>query len=113
VLFTFQPGVSRNIKDLEEELGIEIFVRRGKRLLGLTEPGKELVSAVDQILANAHNLQILRSNFQIKKLANSASRLHILRRDMPYRGSLNGSRRTIPKFIWHYNKEAPMKSLLF
>jgi len=40
-LYTSQPGVSKHIKDLEDELGIEIFVRRGKRLLGLTEPGKE------------------------------------------------------------------------
>ena len=68
VLFTSQPGVSRNIKELEEELGIEIFVRRGKRLLGLTEPGKELVSAVDQILANAHNLQKIAEQFSNKEI---------------------------------------------
>ena len=41
-LFTSQPGVSKHIKDLEDELGIELFIRKGKRLLGLTEPGKEL-----------------------------------------------------------------------
>jgi len=63
VMFTSQPGVSRNIKELEEELGIEIFVRHGKRLLGLTEPGKELISAVDQILADASNLQKIAEQF--------------------------------------------------
>ena len=41
-LYTSQSGVSKHIKDLEDELGVELFVRRGKRLLGLTEPGKEL-----------------------------------------------------------------------
>ena len=46
-LFSSQPGVAKHIKDLEDELGIEAFVRRGKRLLGLTEPGKELLSVVD------------------------------------------------------------------
>jgi LysR family cys regulon transcriptional activator len=46
-LYTSQPGVSKHIKDLEDELGIEIFVRRGKRLLGLTEPGKELAEVVE------------------------------------------------------------------
>ena len=43
-LYTSQSGVSKHIKDLEDELGVELFVRRGKRLLGLTEPGKELVA---------------------------------------------------------------------
>ncbi|MBC7944466.1 MAG: LysR family transcriptional regulator, partial [Burkholderiales bacterium] len=36
-LFTSQSGVSKHIKDLEDELGIELFTRKGKRLLGLTE----------------------------------------------------------------------------
>jgi LysR family cys regulon transcriptional activator len=42
-LFTSQSGVSKHIKDLEDELGLELFIRKGKRLLGLTEPGQELV----------------------------------------------------------------------
>ena len=42
-LFTSQSGVSKHIKDLEDELDVELFVRRGKRFLGLTEPGKDLI----------------------------------------------------------------------
>ncbi|WP_374488468.1 CysB family HTH-type transcriptional regulator [Zoogloea sp.] len=56
-LHTSQPGVSKHIKDLEDELGIEIFVRKGKRLLGLTEPGKDLVGVVEQILLDSQNLR--------------------------------------------------------
>jgi len=44
-LFTSQSGVSKHIKDLEDELGVELFVRKGKRLLGLTDPGRELLSS--------------------------------------------------------------------
>ena len=45
-LYTSQSGISKHIKDLEEELGVELFVRKGKRLLGLTDPGKELLEIV-------------------------------------------------------------------
>ena len=48
-LFTSQSGVSKHILDLENELGIELFVRKGKRLTGLTEPGKELVGIVERM----------------------------------------------------------------
>jgi LysR family cys regulon transcriptional activator len=62
-LFTSQSGVSKHIKDLEDELGVELFVRRGKRLIGLTDPGKELVEIVDRILLDAHNIKRLAEQF--------------------------------------------------
>ena len=62
-LFTSQPGVSKHIKDIEDELGVEIFVRRGKRVLGLTEPGKELVGVVERMLLDAQNLQRIADQF--------------------------------------------------
>ena len=62
-LYTSQPGVSKHIKDLEDELGIEIFVRRGKRLLGLTQPGKELVGVVERILLDTQNLRRIADQF--------------------------------------------------
>lgn len=62
-LYTSQPGVSKHIKDLEDELGIEVFIRRGKRLLGLTEPGKELVGVVERILLDTQNLRRIADQF--------------------------------------------------
>lgn len=56
-LATSQSGVSKHIKDLEDELGVELFVRRGKRLLDLTDPGREIVGIVERILTDAGNIK--------------------------------------------------------
>ena len=57
LLFTSQPGVSRQIRELEDELGVEIFVRAGKRLTGLTPPGAALLPIVERLLLDAENLK--------------------------------------------------------
>ena len=57
VLNTSQPGVSRQIRELEDELGVEIFVRAGKRLTGLTAPGVTIVPIVERLLLDADNLK--------------------------------------------------------
>ncbi len=56
-LHTSQPGVSKQIKALEDELGIQVFVRHGKRLVAITEPGKAAVAIAERILAEAQNLR--------------------------------------------------------
>lgn len=56
-LFTTQSGVSKAIKELEEELGVEIFVRKGKRILGFTEPGQTMLSHAQRALEEVENLR--------------------------------------------------------
>ncbi|BDT60689.1 CysB family transcriptional regulator [Massilia varians] len=62
-LFTSQPGVSRQIRELEEELGVVIFERNGKRLTGLTPPGKGILKIVERLLVEAENLQQASAEF--------------------------------------------------
>ena len=63
-LFTSQPGVSKQIRELENELGVEIFVRRGKRLVALTEPGRMVVRIIEDLLQLADNLRGAAREFQ-------------------------------------------------
>jgi LysR family transcriptional regulator, cys regulon transcriptional activator len=62
-LHTSQSGVSKHIKDLEEELGVALFERKGKRLLGLTEPGRELIVIVERMLIDARNIKRIGEQF--------------------------------------------------
>jgi len=56
-LHTSQPGISRRIRELEDELGVEVFVRAGKRISALTEPGRAVLEIAERILAEAANLR--------------------------------------------------------
>ncbi len=63
MLYTSQSGVSKQIKDLEDELGVDIFIRRGKRLTGLTEPGKAVHQLIERMLLDAENLRRVARQF--------------------------------------------------
>ncbi|MDO8652410.1 MAG: CysB family HTH-type transcriptional regulator [Undibacterium sp.] len=56
-LFTSQPGVSKAIIELEEELGVDIFARHGKRIRGLTEPGRAVLKSVELIMQEIDGLK--------------------------------------------------------
>jgi len=56
-LHTSQPGVSKAIIELEEELGIEIFARHGKRLKRVTEPGEHVLRSIELIMREVGNLR--------------------------------------------------------
>ena len=62
-LHTSQPGVSKQIQLLEEEIKIKIFVRHGKRLTGLTEPGEYVVEAISDILMKEKNIKHISDNY--------------------------------------------------
>ncbi len=62
-LHTSQPGVSKQIRALEDELGTEIFVRQGRRFTAITDAGREIVQAIDRILADVANLKAVGAEF--------------------------------------------------
>jgi LysR family transcriptional regulator, cys regulon transcriptional activator len=100
-LFTSQSGVSKHIKDLEDELGVELFVRKGKRLLGLTEPGQELIGIVERILLDTQNIKKLGEQFSNKDKGQlSVATTH------------TQARYALPKVVTEFKKEFPKVNLV-
>jgi LysR family cys regulon transcriptional activator len=58
-LFTSQPGVSKQVKLLEDELSLQLFSRKGKSLAGLTEAGRDVVERARRILTEVDNIKSL------------------------------------------------------
>lgn len=95
-LFTSQSGVSKHIKDLEDELGVELFVRKGKRLLGLTDPGNELLEIVERILLDANNIKTLVEQYSSR----DEGQLTVI-------ATHTQARYALPKVITDFKKEFP------
>ncbi len=62
-LHTSQPGVSKAILELEEELGVDIFARHGKRLRRVTEPGAQVLKSIEIIMREVGNLKRIGEQF--------------------------------------------------
>jgi LysR family cys regulon transcriptional activator len=62
-LFTSQPGISKQIKSLEDELGVQIFVRHGKRVVAVTAPGKVILGIAERVLKDVGNLKQVSEEF--------------------------------------------------
>lgn len=61
-LYTSQPGISKQLKQLEAELGVQIFTRKGKSLASVTPAGREVVARARRILREVENIRSLASD---------------------------------------------------
>lgn len=101
ILHTSQPGISKQIRLLESELGIDIFVRNGKRVVKVTPPGRAILEIADRMLRDAKNLKKVGQEF-----ANEAS------------GSLTiatthtQARYALPSAIKHFTARYPKVKLI-
>jgi LysR family cys regulon transcriptional activator len=95
-LHTSQPGISKQIKSLEDELGVEIFVRHGKRMAAITEPGKAVLAIAERILAEAANMKRAGDDFANEKLGTlTVATTH------------TQARYTLPKAVAAFKKKYP------
>ena len=99
-LHTSQPGVSKQIRALEEELGVEVFVRHGKRLVSVTEPGKAVIAIAERILAEAANLRRAGEEFANEKLGT-----------LTVAATHTQARYTLPKAVAQFKRRYPRVEL--
>ena len=99
-LHTSQPGVSRQISELEQELGVGIFVRKHNRLVGITEPGRTLIEVAQRILNDAESMRTIASDYGSKDtghLAIATTHTHACY--------------TLPKFVQRFSARYPRVQL--
>jgi len=96
-LHTSQPGISKQIQLLEEELGVEIFIRNGKRMVSITPPGQTILQMAKNILREANNLRSVGQEFTNKNVGSlTVATTHTQARyALPH---------TIRQFTTHYPK---------
>ncbi|MGP1614940.1 MAG: CysB family HTH-type transcriptional regulator, partial [Pollutimonas bauzanensis] len=99
-LHTSQPGVSRQIRELEDELGVEIFVRSGKRLTGLTPPGEAILPLAEKILQYADNIRYAGAEFADSKKG-----------ELTIAATHSQARYALPQVIKEFRKQYPSVSL--
>ena len=96
-LHTSQPGISKQIQLLEDELGVEIFIRNGKRMASITSPGQTIVEIAEKILREENNLRYVGQEFTNKGVGS----LTVATTHTQARYALPP---TIRKFTTHYPK---------
>lgn len=77
-LDTSQPGMSRQIQDLERELGMPLLMRTGNRIIGLTETGSAVLAAAEHLLGQADNIRLIAADARngAGRLVVATSHLH-------------------------------------
>jgi len=63
ILHTAQPGISTQVRLLEEELNVKIFERNGKRLVGVTQPGKRIIEMAERVLREIEDIRQVGGEF--------------------------------------------------
>ncbi len=99
-IFTSQPGISKQIQTLEDELGVKIFVRSGKQLTGLTTAGEEIIKIATHIMQQVDN---------IKRVAQDYS--HDKRGQLSIATTHTQARYALPPIIQRFIQKYPQVSL--
>jgi len=99
-LYTSQPGISKQIRLLEDELGVEIFARSGKHLTRVTPAGETIIKAAGEILRKVEGIKQIAQEFSNQKKG-----------DLSIATTHTQARYALPSVIRSFIREYPQVSL--
>ena len=113
-LYISQPAISKSIREFEDELGVELFIRKGKRILGFTEVGTRLLELSEEILGNVRKIKSLKSEFLDKDsgtltLATTHTQARYMLPDIIKRYTLDSPK---VQFVLHQSSPLEIASML-
>ena len=113
-LYISQPAISKSIREFEDELGVELFIRKGKRILGFTEVGNRLLELSEEILGNIRKIKSLKNEFLDKhsgtlNLATTHTQARYMLPDIIKRYTLDSPK---VQFVLHQSSPLEIASML-
>ena len=113
-LYISQPAISKGIREFEDELGVELFIRKGKRILGFTEVGNRLLELSEEILGNIRKIKSLKNEFLDKDsgtltLATTHTQARYMLPDIIKRYTLDSPK---VQFVLHQSSPLEIASML-
>ena len=113
-LYISQPAISKSIREFEDELSVELFIRKGKRILGFTEVGTRLLELSEEILGNVRKIKSLKSEFLDKDsgtltLATTHTQARYMLPDIIKRYTLDSPK---VQFVLHQSSPLEIASML-
>ena len=113
-LYISQPAISKSIREFEDELGVELFIRKGKRILGFTEVGNRLLELSEEILGNIRKIKSLKNEFLDKDsgtltLATTHTQARYMLPDIIKRYTLDSPK---VQFVLHQSSPLEIASML-
>lgn len=106
-LHTSQPGISKQIRLLEEELGVQIFARNGKHLDRVTAAGEQILSVTDRLLHEADNVRRTASEFQDADSGDLAIATTHTQARYALPATIQGFKARYPRVSLHLNQGSP------
>ena len=108
-LYTSQPGISKQIRLLEDELGVEVFSRSGKHLTRITPAGEVIIRIAGEILRQVESIKQAAQEFSNERKGSLAIATTHTQARYALPGVIQKFRADYPEVVLHMNQGTPLQ----